>query len=200
MDHEQLAADLERRRTKVHEMGGPAKLAARREQGLLNARERIAALCDPGSFSEIGEFAVSTRPEDAERTPADGIVTGYGAVDGRDIAVASFDLTTLGASSAANNMAKLGYLREHASRSGIPCVFLIESAGARMPDIQGARGMGRIGMSGQRGRERELALDLGRARPLLRHGHLVHGSGGHGDHAHVTPRCRCPARKSPRWH
>ncbi len=153
-DHERLLGELTQRRTRAQAMGGPAKLAARREQGLLNARERVAALCDPGSFSEIGEFAVSTRPEDAERTPADGIVTGYGAVDGRDIAVASFDLTTLGASSAANNMAKLGYLREHASRSGIPCVFLIESAGARMPDIQGARGMGRIGMSGQRGRDR----------------------------------------------
>ena len=99
-DHERLVAELAQKRARAQAMGGPAKLAARREQGLLNARERIAKLCDPGSFSEIGEFAVSTRTEDAERTPADGIVTGYGAVDGRDIAVASFDLTTLGASSA----------------------------------------------------------------------------------------------------
>ena len=155
MDHEQLAADLERRRTKVHEMGGLAKLQARRAQGQMNARERIAALCDAGSFAEVGEFTVSVRPEDAARTPADGIVTGFGAVDGRDIAVAAFDLTTLGASSASHNITKLGYLRESATRAGIPCVFLIESAGARMPDIQGARGMGRIGMTGQRGRERE---------------------------------------------
>ena len=154
MEHDKLIDDLAQQRIKAQAMGGATKLAARRAQGLLNARERIAALCDPGSFSEIGEFVVSSRPQDAERTPADGIVTGYGAVDGRDILVASFDLTTLGASSAAHNMAKLAYLREHGSRSGIPCVFLIESAGARMPDIQGARGMGRIGMSGQRGRDR----------------------------------------------
>lgn len=154
MNHEQLVAELAERRAKAHRMGGTAKLEARRAQGLLNARERIDALCDPGSFSEIGEFTVSTRPEDADRTPADGIVTGFGAVDGRDIAVASFDLTTLGASSAANNIAKLAFLRENATKSGIPCVFLIESAGARMPDIQGARGMGRIGMITQRGRER----------------------------------------------
>lgn len=154
MDHEQLAAELRERRAKVHAMGGQTKLEARRAQGLLNARERIDRLCDPGSFTEIGEFTVSARPEDAGRTPADGIVTGFGAVDGRDVAVASFDLTTLGASSTQNNITKLGYLREHAARAGIPCVFLIESAGARMPDIQGARGMGRIGMISQRGRER----------------------------------------------
>ena len=155
MSHEELAAELARRRAHVHQMGGTAKLEARRRQGHLNARERIAALCDPGSFSEIGEFVVSVRPEDADRTPADGIVTGFGAVDGRDIAIASFDLTTLGASSTINNITKLGFLRESASRAGVPCVFLIESAGARMPDIQGARGMGRVGMAGQRGRERE---------------------------------------------
>ena len=154
MEHDKLIEDLAQQRIKAQAMGGATKLAARRAQGLLNARERIAALCDPGSFSEIGEFVVSSRPQDAERTPADGIITGYGAVDGRDILVASFDLTTLGASSAAHNMAKLAYLREHGNRSGIPCVFLIESAGARMPDIQGARGMGRIGLSGQRGRDR----------------------------------------------
>lgn len=154
MDHQQLNAELDARRAKVHRMGGAAKLEARRAQGILNARERIAALCDAGSFSEIGEFTVSVRPDDAERTPADGIVTGFGAVDGRDIAVASFDLTTLGASSAANNIAKLAFLKDRAGDAGIPCVFLIESAGARMPDIQGARGMGRIGMISARGRER----------------------------------------------
>ena len=155
MGHEKLISTLAEKRAKAQGMGGKAKLEARKAQGLLNARERIALLCDPGSFSEIGEFAVSIRPEDADRTPADGIVTGFGAVDGRDIAVASFDLTSLGASSAFNNITKLRYLRENAAKIGVPCVFLIESAGARMPDIQGARGMGRIGMISQRGRERD---------------------------------------------
>lgn len=153
-DHEALAEELARRRAQVHAMGGEAKLAARRAQGILNARERIALLCDAESFTEIGEFVVSARDEDAHRTPADGIVTGFGRVDGRAVAVAAFDLTTLGASSSVRNIGKLAFLKDRAAQSGIPCVFLIESAGARMPDIQGASGMGRIGMLSGRGRER----------------------------------------------
>jgi acetyl-CoA carboxylase carboxyltransferase component len=155
MTHDELAAELARRHDQAQAMGGAARLEARRAQGKLNARERIALLCDPGSFAEMGEFAVSARAEDAHRTPADGIVTGFGAVDGRDIAVAAFDLTTLGASSTVLNITKLVHLRDRAGKAGLPCVFLVESAGARMPDIQGAQGMGRVGMAGQRGRERE---------------------------------------------
>ena len=64
-EHDRLIAELASKRARAQAMGGPAKLAARREQGLLNARERIALLCDAGSFSEIGEFAVSSRAEDA---------------------------------------------------------------------------------------------------------------------------------------
>ena len=130
--------DLDTRRRAVHGMGGPAKLQARRERGILNARERIDLLCDAGSFVEMGEFAHSVRTEDKHRTPADGIVTGFGKVAGRMVAVASFDL------------------KDSASRIGIPCAFLIESAGARMPDIQGAVGMGRIGQLSSTNRERDV--------------------------------------------
>ena len=78
--------DLGQRRRKVRAMGGEAKLKARRDQGIFNARERIELLCEPDSFAEMGEFAYSARSEDRERTPADGIVTGFGRVDGRDVA------------------------------------------------------------------------------------------------------------------
>lgn len=144
------------RRRQVHAMGGERKLATRREQGHLNARERIARLCDAGSFTEIGEFAHSARAEDRDRTPADGIVTGFGKVQGRCVAVASFDLTTLGASSTVTNIRKLSFLKDSASRAGFPCVFLIESAGARMPDIQGAVGMGRVGLLSNTNRDRDV--------------------------------------------
>lgn len=145
MKAEKPQDELDARRRAVHAMGGEAKLEARRRQGIMNARERVAAFCDPGSFTEIGEFAHSPRDEDRDRTPAEGIVTGFGRVDGREVAVAAFDLTTLGASSSLGNIRKLGYLKQSASRAGVPCAFLIESAGARMPDIQGAVGMGRVG-------------------------------------------------------
>jgi acetyl-CoA carboxylase carboxyltransferase component len=148
--------ELDARRRAVHRMGGPAKLQARRERGIMDARQRIEVLCEPGSFTEIGEFAHSARAEDRHRTPADGIVTGFGRVAGREIAVASFDLTTLGASSSVINIRKLGFLKDSATRAGVPCVFLVESAGARMPDIQGAVGMGRIGQMSSTRRERDV--------------------------------------------
>ena len=156
MNSTEPSDDLATRRLKIHAMGGEAKLATRRASGVMNARERIAALCDAGSFSEIGEFARSARPEDLDRTPADGIVTGFGRVDGRNIAVASFDLTTLGASSTVTNIRKLNFLKLSASKAGIACAFLIESAGARMPDIQGAVGMGRVGQLNATNRDRDV--------------------------------------------
>ena len=148
--------ELETRRRKVRLMGGEAKLAARRAAGIMNARERIDAFCDPGSFTEIGEFAHSPREEDRERTPAEGIVTGFGRVNGRNVAIASFDLTVMGASSSIGNIRKLGFLKDSASKAGIACAFLIESAGARMPDIQGAVGMGRVGQMSHTNRDRDV--------------------------------------------
>ena len=67
-------------------MGGKQKLMARRNEGLLNARERIDYLLDPGSFHETGMLAFSIRPETRDKTPADGKLAGFGKIDGRDIA------------------------------------------------------------------------------------------------------------------
>ncbi|MCC7272551.1 MAG: methylmalonyl-CoA carboxyltransferase [Alphaproteobacteria bacterium] len=155
LPRDELARDFAARRQAVHAMGGGAKLEARRGRGLLDARARIALLCDSGSFREIGEFAHSARAEDRGRTPADGSVTGFGTVEGRAVAVASFDMTTLGASSAMINIRKLNFLKDAAVKAAIPCAFLIESAGARMPDIQGAVGMGRIGQMNSTNRVRD---------------------------------------------
>lgn len=119
-------------------MGGPQKLQRRREQGVLNARERLAALFDGGSFDEVGEFAASLRPEDRDRTPADGKITGFGRIDGRAAAAVANDFTVLGASSSPVNTRKIRYLKETAQRRGLPIVFLGESAGGRMPDSMGA--------------------------------------------------------------
>jgi acetyl-CoA carboxylase carboxyltransferase component len=147
MPFEKQEAEHARRQAAATAMGGEAKLAARAAAGVLNARERIARLVDRDSFAEIGLFAVSARPEDRERSPADGIVTGYGRIEGREAAVASFDLTVLGASSARVNGMKVGHLRRHAAANGLPLVVFGECAGARMPDAQGAAGMGGIGLT-----------------------------------------------------
>ena len=142
MPFEDLLKELEARKQKVLAMGGPEKLAQRKAQGLLNARERIERLFDPGSFMESGRYAVSNRPEDRESTPADGKVGGFGRVAGRETAVLSNDFTVKGASSAGINIKKLKHMKAVARKRGIPMVFLGESTGARMPDVMGAASIG----------------------------------------------------------
>lgn len=142
MPFEDLLAELAARRARALAMGGEAKLAERRAQGVLNARERIDRLFDAGSFSESGLYATSNRPDDKDSSPADGKVSGFGRIDGRMAAVISNDFTVKGASSAAINIKKLKHMKGVARRRGIPIVFLGESTGARMPDVMGASSIG----------------------------------------------------------
>lgn len=142
MAFEELIKELDARKQRALGMGGPEKLAERKAQGLLNARERIARLFDQGSFLESGLHGVSSRPEDKEATPADGKVAGYGRVNGREVAVVSNDFTVKGASSAQINIKKLKQMKGVAKKRGIPLVFLGESTGARMPDVMGASSIG----------------------------------------------------------
>ena len=133
---------LEARRQRALAMGGPEKLAERRAQGVLNARERLDRLFDPGTFIESGMLAVSARAEDKASTPADGKVAGFGRIDGRESAAISNDFTVKGASSAGINIKKLKHMKAVAKKRGIPMVFLGESTGARMPDVMGADSIG----------------------------------------------------------
>ncbi len=134
----------EAKRSAALAMGGAAKLAKRRAAGVLNARERVAALVDPGTFIESGLFATSANPADAERTPADGKVVGFGKIGGRECGIVVNDFTVMGASSGATNGRKIGHIKRVATSRGLPLVFLGESSGARMPDHMGARGMGSL--------------------------------------------------------
>lgn len=138
MPFEKELAEFEARRARALAMGGERKLAERREQGVLNARERIAALADAGTFLESGLFAVSRRPEARDKSPADGKITGYAKVDGREVAIVSNDFTVMGASSSEVNTSKVGHVKKVATARGLPMVFLGESTGARMPDVMGA--------------------------------------------------------------
>lgn len=145
MSFEQITAELEARRAKALAMGGADKLARRREEGHLNARERLDGLLDAGSFLESGMYAAGIRPEVRGKTPADGKIAGFGTVDGRPVAVVSNDFTVLGASSSAINGKKIRHVKELATRRGMPLIFLGESTGARMPDRMGAAGRAMLG-------------------------------------------------------
>jgi len=140
MPFQAILRELEERREKALAMGGAEKLAQRKKQGLLNARERLDLLLDKDTFAEMGLLAVSARPEMRHKTPADGKVVGFGKIDGREVAVISNDFTVLGASSALTNSKKFRYMKQVTAKRGLPLVFLGESAGARMPDRMGSSG------------------------------------------------------------
>jgi acetyl-CoA carboxylase carboxyltransferase component len=141
---ERLEREFAEREARAIAMGGPEKLARRKEAGVLDARERLARLVDPGTFIESGRFATSANPADRERSPSDGKIAGFGRIDGREAAIVSNDFTVFGASSGATNGRKIAHMKRVATERGIPLVFLGESSGARMPDHMGSRGMGTL--------------------------------------------------------
>ncbi|MFZ4761107.1 MAG: carboxyl transferase domain-containing protein, partial [Burkholderiaceae bacterium] len=149
MPFEDDIAEHERRTRHALEMGGAERIARHRALGRLDARQRIDLLFDPGTFVEIGRFARSERREDWDRTPADGKVTGYGRIDGRDAAVVSHDITVKSASSSPINVRKMGHMRRTAQANGMPLVLFNESSGARIPDTMGAIGTGTLGQDPQ---------------------------------------------------
>ena len=123
--------ELEARRAKAREMGGPAKIAKQHERGKLTARERMALLFDGGAFVEIGIHGTEMGPG-AQEVPADAVVCGWGKVDGRHVAAAAYDFTVKGGSIGFTGETQVTRMRELALRSRIPMVWLIDSAGARI--------------------------------------------------------------------
>ncbi|MBT7760301.1 MAG: methylmalonyl-CoA carboxyltransferase, partial [Rhodospirillaceae bacterium] len=141
MAFEEQITELERRRAKARAMGSAKRLAAWAEAGILNARQRIDYLADPGTFTEWGLLAVSERAEDRHRTPGDGVVDGYAQIGGRPVVIHAAEFSAMGASSAAIASKKRQHSIENANKNGIPVVALNECSGARMPDIMGAQGI-----------------------------------------------------------
>jgi len=145
MAHDDLLAELDRRRAHASGMGGAEKLAKRKARGQLNAHERLDALVDAGSFVETGLLGASGVFKDDERkTPRDGKVVGFAKIDGRDVGVVVNDFTVAGASTSATNSKKMGHVRRACADKGMPFVHVGESTGARLPDAMGSRGMGSL--------------------------------------------------------
>lgn len=145
MSYEALLKEYEVRRAKALAGGGEDKYAKRRAKGMWSARERIAYLLDKDSFIESGLFASSgVYPEQAEETPTDGKIAGFGRIDGRDVAVIVNDFTVKGASTSSTNGKKVAHMKRTATERGMPLVVVGESTGARLPDAMGSRGMGQL--------------------------------------------------------
>ena len=95
----------------------------------------------PASFDELGLLAHSDLPEAADKTPADGKVSGFGAIDGRTVFVGADDVTVMAGSGGRIGVNKLARGMDYAARKGYPCVQLGDAGGARVPDIMGSAGM-----------------------------------------------------------
>ncbi|MFH1136637.1 MAG: carboxyl transferase domain-containing protein [Pseudomonadota bacterium] len=128
----ELLGDLAERRTRSLAMGGPERVERQHRKGKMTVRERVDFLCDPGSFQEYGLLASHYAPRpDEPITPADGVVAGFGLIDGRHAAIIADDFTVHGGSIGPTNMYKRLRIMELAHKELVPLVFLFDGGGAR---------------------------------------------------------------------
>src|SRR5690242_19152626 len=137
-------ADLGRRRDKAVHAGSERAVERQHAKGKATARERIAKLLDPGSFTEFDELA-RHRATDfgvaANRPYGDGVVTGYGTIDGRPVCVFSQDFTVFGGSLGEVYGEKIVKVMDHALKTGCPVVGINDGGGARIQEGVVALGM-----------------------------------------------------------
>jgi propionyl-CoA carboxylase beta chain len=130
-------ADLERRRHEAIHAGSDRAVERQHARGKMTARERIEGLLDPGSFTELDELA-RHRAHDfgmaASRPYGDGVVTGYGTVDGRPVCVFSQDFTIFGGSLGEVYGEKIVKVMDHAMKTGCPVIGINDGGGARIQE------------------------------------------------------------------
>src|SRR5689334_11649369 len=136
-----LVEDLHKRREKAKLGGGAEKIAVQHGRGKLTARERIDLLVDPGTFVELGIQAgphSSQRSMEGREAPADGVITGWGDVEGRTCCIAAYDFTVMAGSMGMTGELKVSRLREMALQKRMPLIWLLDSAGARIQEAAGS--------------------------------------------------------------
>jgi len=129
--------DLASRRAQALEGGGKERVAKLHAQGRLSARERLQLLLDPGSFQELGVFVTHRSDDPAiadRRIVGDGVVAGWGAVDGRPVYVFAQDFTVFGGTMSEANAKKICQVMDLAMQNGAPVVGLNDSGGARIQE------------------------------------------------------------------
>jgi propionyl-CoA carboxylase beta chain len=140
--------ELEARRVRARLGGGEAKIEAQHKKGKLTARERIELLVDPGSFEEFDMF-VEHRGHDFDsaktRIPGDGVVTGWGTINGRMVYVFAKDFTVFGGSLSEAHAQKICKLQDMALQNQAPIIGLYDAGGARIQEgVASLAGFGEI--------------------------------------------------------
>jgi propionyl-CoA carboxylase beta chain len=129
--------ELERRNKEAEQGGGPKRIEAQHAKGKMTARERVAYLFDEGSFEEIDKFVVHRCNDfgmEKQKTAGDGVVTGYGTINGRTTFVFAQDFTVFGGSLSGAVGEKICKVMDLALKSGCPIVGLNDSGGARIQE------------------------------------------------------------------
>ncbi len=123
-------------------MGGGERVEQQHARSKLTARERIDAFFDPATFIEFGllahQHSMTGGATEPERTPADGVITGEGLVDGRRVCCAAYDFTVMAGSMGMVGEQKVARLRKRALLNRRPIVWLLDSAGARIQEAAGS--------------------------------------------------------------
>jgi acetyl-CoA carboxylase carboxyltransferase component len=147
----EASSGLERLRRTVEAVsqgGGPARVQAQKSKGKFTARERIAYLLDEGSFQET-DILVATQCADfglkEKNPPGDGVVTGFGMINGREICVFAQDFTVLGGSLGYAHAKKICKVMDLARANRVPVIGLLDSGGARIQEgVNSLDGYGEI--------------------------------------------------------
>lgn len=134
---QQRLSELEKRNEQAMRGGGPARIAKQKQGGRLSARERLDILLDPGSFVEMDRFVThhcTNFGMEKNVVPGDGVVTGYGRVNGKLVYVSSQDFTVIGGSMSRTQANKICKVMDLAAKNGAPFIALNDSGGARIQE------------------------------------------------------------------
>ena len=132
-----ILAELENRRRAARMGGGQRRIDAQHAKGKLTARERVELLLDEGSFEEFDMFVAHRCTDfgmEKDRPAGDGVVTGWGTINGRQVYVFSQDFTVMGGSVSETHAAKICKIMDMAVRNGAPVIGLNDSGGARIQE------------------------------------------------------------------
>ncbi len=132
-----ILSELEAQREVARKGGGQRRIDGQHAKGKLTARERIELLLDEGSFEEFDMFVTHRCTEfgiDAERPPGDGVVTGWGTINGRMVYVFSQDFTVMGGSVSETHGQKICKIMDMAMQNGAPIIGINDSGGARIQE------------------------------------------------------------------
>ena len=129
--------ELERRKRESERGGGEERIQRQHNDGKLTARERIALLFDPGSFQELDQLVVHRSTDfgmEKQKIPGDGVIVGFGTVQGRLVYAFAQDFTVFGGSLSETHAAKIVKVMDMALKNGAPIVGLNDSGGARIQE------------------------------------------------------------------